>query len=171
MNELGQVLKAAREARGMTVDQVAQITKVSGQILHGIEDGERLGLPEPVYLRGFVRAYAIAVGIDPHEVLRLVRNEIDSDRRAAAPNMRAPGGHSNHRLDKGAGSRILFGDAVESRRGLHASHVVLLLLAVGIFFAAWLISGQRTGDVAASAAPESPPEIQHRVDAVGGFSR
>jgi cytoskeletal protein RodZ len=169
MNELGQVLKAAREARGMSVEQVAQVTKVSGQILHSLEDGDRAGLPDPVYLRGFVRAYAIAVGIDPHEVLRMVRVEIDADRRAATPSLRGPSKRSAGTLDKGAGSRILFGDAVESRRGLHASHVVLLLLAVGIFFAAWLISGQRTSEVSA-AAPSPRPEIQHRVDAVGSIT-
>lgn len=155
----------------MTIEQVAQITKVSGNVLHALEAGDRAHLPDAVYIRGFVRAYAIAVGIDPHEVLRLVRSELDASRRAVAPHLRQPDTRRNAALDKGAGSRILFGDAVESRRALHFSHVVLILLAVGLFLAAWFIAGHRAPDAAAAAAPDPRPEIQQRVDAVGKITR
>ncbi|MCB9787405.1 MAG: helix-turn-helix domain-containing protein [Deltaproteobacteria bacterium] len=171
MNEVGQVLRAAREARGMTVEQVAQVTKVSGRVLHALEEGDRSQLPAPVYLRGFVRAYAVAVGIDPHEVLRLVRGDIERAHRSVAPSMPGSSSRSNAALDKGAGSRILFGDAVESRRGPHASHVVLVLLAIGMFLAAWLISGHRNAPEQTTAQPELRPEIQQRVDAVGSITR
>jgi hypothetical protein len=70
----GVFLKTQREARGISLQQVAARTYIQPEILVRIET-ERLDLlPEPVYVKGFVRAYADVIGVDSQEaVLRYER--------------------------------------------------------------------------------------------------
>jgi transcriptional regulator with XRE-family HTH domain len=63
-------LRRARQARGMTLQDVASITKLSPRVLSRIELGEFEALPAGLMGRAHVRAYARAVGLDPEEVLR-----------------------------------------------------------------------------------------------------
>ena len=61
----GSALRAAREACGVSLQQIASASKVGVRTLESIET-ERLDiLPAPVYLRGFVQEYARALGLDP----------------------------------------------------------------------------------------------------------
>jgi curved DNA-binding protein CbpA len=61
----GSALRAAREACGVSLQQIATASKVGVRTLESIET-ERLDiLPAPVYLRGFVQEYARALGLDP----------------------------------------------------------------------------------------------------------
>lgn len=61
----GSALRAAREACGVSLQQIASASKVGVRTLESIEK-ERLDiLPAPVYLRGFVQEYARALGLDP----------------------------------------------------------------------------------------------------------
>ena len=61
----GAVLAAAREARGLTVDRLATLTRIRRPILEAIEAENREVLPQKVFVRGFVLTYAREVGLDP----------------------------------------------------------------------------------------------------------
>ena len=61
---LGAELRLAREARGSTLADVAASTRISGWALAAIEREQFERLPGGIYSRGFVRAYADAVGLD-----------------------------------------------------------------------------------------------------------
>jgi transcriptional regulator with XRE-family HTH domain len=63
-------LRRARQARGLTLQDVASVTKLSPRVLRNIELGEFEALPAGLMGRAHVRAYARAVGLDPEEVLR-----------------------------------------------------------------------------------------------------
>lgn len=65
----GRWLTRAREARGLSLDEVAHITKIRKAILEGLEHGSLEGLPERVFINGYVRSYASAIGADPSEAL------------------------------------------------------------------------------------------------------
>jgi cytoskeleton protein RodZ len=67
---LGERLRKARESRGLTIDHVAEITKVQSRTLRAIEREEFAHLPGGIYRRGHVRAYAAAVGLDSAECSR-----------------------------------------------------------------------------------------------------
>jgi len=72
----GLFLKSQREARGISLQQVAGRTNIQPEILVHIETERLDQLPEPVYIKGFVRAYAEAIGVDPREaVLRYERHD------------------------------------------------------------------------------------------------
>lgn len=61
----GPRLRRTRLFRGYEIDQIAEVTKVSGLHLRNIEDENFADLPADVYVRGFVTAYAKTIGLDP----------------------------------------------------------------------------------------------------------
>lgn len=70
MAQVGDALRAARESRGLTLEQVEKTTRIRRVFLEAIEEDRFDVLPAPVYARGFIRTYARLVGLDPEEVVR-----------------------------------------------------------------------------------------------------
>ncbi|MEM9163765.1 MAG: RodZ domain-containing protein [Cyanobacteria bacterium P01_F01_bin.4] len=62
--EIGHVLRQARQARGLSLDEVAQNTLIRQRLLAAIEVAEVAELPEPIYIRGLIRRYAEVLGLD-----------------------------------------------------------------------------------------------------------
>ncbi|GAB6931427.1 helix-turn-helix domain-containing protein [Paenibacillus sp. JCM 10914] len=69
MSELGQQLREARLQKGMSLDDVQEMTKIRKRYLEAIEAGDYKVLPGSFYVRAFIKTYAEAVGIDPEELL------------------------------------------------------------------------------------------------------
>ena len=63
-------LRSGRVDRGMSIDDVARITKIQPRILDRLEAGRFDGLPAEVFVRGFVRSFARCVGRSEDEALR-----------------------------------------------------------------------------------------------------
>lgn len=60
---VGAMLRDTRLERGVSLEEVAQATKISKSQLAAIESGDASRLPAPVYVRGFVRVYADYLGV------------------------------------------------------------------------------------------------------------
>ncbi len=65
----GSVLKMLREQRGFTARNVADTTKLSARYVEGIEEENYKKLPARPYLRGFLFAYARAIGYEPERIV------------------------------------------------------------------------------------------------------
>lgn len=65
----GQMLAAARAAHGMTLDDLAQVTKLRASILAAMEDDDFSHCGGLVYARGQLRAIAPVLGLDPDDLL------------------------------------------------------------------------------------------------------
>lgn len=65
MIEFGRTLRAAREAKGLTVEQLAKATRMLSRVVNDLENEDFSHLPAPIYGRGFVKLYCEEVGIDP----------------------------------------------------------------------------------------------------------
>lgn len=61
---LGQLLKSARESRGLTIAQIAGETRIGQRVLESIERDDYRKLPGGIFNRAFIRAYAREVGVD-----------------------------------------------------------------------------------------------------------
>jgi cytoskeleton protein RodZ len=72
----GDMLRLAREAKGMSLADVAERTRISTRQLEAVERSDFAALPGLPYAVGFSRAYARAVGADEVAISRLVREEI-----------------------------------------------------------------------------------------------
>src|SRR5690348_11954428 len=62
---IGEALRAAREERGESVEDVERLTHVGKKFVHALESNDLKKLPEPVYAKKFVKALAKHYGIDP----------------------------------------------------------------------------------------------------------
>jgi cytoskeleton protein RodZ len=62
---VGAALRAAREAAGLTVDQVSQATRIRAALVRDLEADRLDSSGGAVYARGHVRALAHAIGVDP----------------------------------------------------------------------------------------------------------
>lgn len=62
-------LRRERDAREITLAEIAEVTKISKAYLQALEDERFDVLPAPVFAKGFLREYARYVGLDPDEVV------------------------------------------------------------------------------------------------------
>ncbi len=65
----GQQLRRQRERAGVTLDTIARRTNVMASLFAAFEQGDCSRWPPGVYGRGFLRGYALVVGLDPEEVI------------------------------------------------------------------------------------------------------
>lgn len=85
MDQLGEDLKRAREAAGLSLRDMESRTKISVVALEALERNDFSRLPGGIFGRSFVRAYATEVGEDPDTtVSRFVEVLAESERDAAA---------------------------------------------------------------------------------------
>ncbi|HEX3265314.1 MAG TPA: RodZ domain-containing protein [Candidatus Limnocylindrales bacterium] len=68
-------LAAARERKGVDLVRAERDTKIRVRYLSALERGDYRDLPGAVYTKGFLRNYAIYLGLDPEDVLRQWRRE------------------------------------------------------------------------------------------------
>lgn len=73
---VGQRLRQAREARALTLEDVAALTRIPIRHLRSIEDSQWDDLPALTYTVGFGRSYANAVGLDGTAVGRELRDQL-----------------------------------------------------------------------------------------------
>lgn len=78
MSELGRRLKEAREEKGLSLDDLQDMTKIQKRYLRGIEEGNYDIIPGKFYVRAFIRQYVESVGLDPEQIFEEYRSEIPS---------------------------------------------------------------------------------------------
>lgn len=64
MGRFGQELRREREGRGVTVDDICAVTKVSSRHVEALEADRYQDLPGGVFRKGIVRSYVSAVGLE-----------------------------------------------------------------------------------------------------------
>lgn len=78
-DNVGQRLRAAREAKGLSIEEVASSTRIPTRHLQSLEDSDWDKLPAPTYSVGFAKNYAAAVGLDKGEIAEQLRSEMGSE--------------------------------------------------------------------------------------------
>lgn len=77
MDELGHILRQARENKGLSVEQVFEATRINAAYITAMEDGNYAVLPSTIHARGFLRNYARFLGLDPAPLLeRFSQNQV-----------------------------------------------------------------------------------------------
>jgi cytoskeletal protein RodZ len=69
MDELGNILRDAREMKGLTLAEVQEQIKINARYLDALEESQYQELPTPVHVRGFLRNYARFLDLDPDPLL------------------------------------------------------------------------------------------------------
>jgi cytoskeleton protein RodZ len=65
----GSFIKRERELRAITLDEIAEETKIAKRILTALERDDYESLPAPTFIKGFLRAYSNYVGLDGNDVV------------------------------------------------------------------------------------------------------
>lgn len=102
---LGDRLKEARKAKGFTLDDLQEITKIQKRYLLGIENEEYNTMPGSFYVRAFIKQYAEAVDLDADEMLSLYKGSAETveaveeeERQKVAPTLTRSRSRSTNQL-------------------------------------------------------------------------
>lgn len=110
--DFGTMMRRAREWRGISLQQIADATKISVTVLEALEQNDISRLPGGIFSRAILRAYAIEVGVDPEQTVR--------DFLAQFPHDSAGSPHLPHDDNQ----------AIESNRRIAETIVKLIALSV-----------------------------------------
>ncbi len=85
--KIGQLLKSAREEKGLTYDEVATALFIRKRVIGAIEAGDWETLPHPVYVRGYVAQYASFLKIQEAVMVAAVPEPtyVQPEKRASTP--------------------------------------------------------------------------------------
>lgn len=142
MDDFGGYLKAARLARGLMLEAVVAQTKIPLRLLEALERNDVSGWPAGPFARGFIRAYAATVGLDPEDTVRRFQQVFETSAS------RAP-----------AGEPIAGASAPAKRRWWPLLSRPLQWLTPPILLIAYLIwvgRGARKVERAAPPVPQAP---------------
>jgi cytoskeletal protein RodZ len=147
--DVGLELRRTRERLGISLQQLSSTTKISTHNLQALEASDADRLPALVFTRGFVRAYAAEVGLDPDDTLRRYLEQFETPATPDAAVEEEPEPQpAASRFDAGRFSpgRVL--------RGRFGTSIVLALVCVAIFA---LAASQRQQH--RQAAVSQPPPV------------
>ena len=158
MSNFGEDLREERLSRGIALDQITAVTKISRQHLLALEQERFRLLPGGILSKGIVRGYAGALGLDQQDWTdRFLRasgaaavEEVDQDRGWAA-------------FASNVGkARMEQRDAIEIRVRWAGAFLLLLLVAAGGFFSVRYF-GVRAGWWSTVMPPGQPTVIAHSI--------
>jgi cytoskeleton protein RodZ len=85
MSTVAEQLHLAREAKNLTVHQVAEVTKIRTDHIRALEEGNFNAFSAPVYIRGFVRAYANLLKLDVPRIMTALDQELGATEKFREP--------------------------------------------------------------------------------------
>jgi cytoskeletal protein RodZ len=85
MSSVSEQLRQARESQKLTVQQVAEVTKIRTDHLRALEEGNFDVFSAPVYIKGFVRSYATLLKLDVPRTMAALEAELGQTRKFSEP--------------------------------------------------------------------------------------
>jgi cytoskeletal protein RodZ len=85
MTTVAEQLQVAREAKTLSIYQVAEVTKIRTDHIRALEEGNFDAFSAPVYIRGFVRTYATLLKLDVTQVMSALDAELSKTEKFHEP--------------------------------------------------------------------------------------
>ena len=76
---LGDFLVRVRESQGLSIEDLAERTKISLKMLRFIEASDWKSLPVEAYVRSYLNSISVKLGLDPKAVLKIYSDEVGSN--------------------------------------------------------------------------------------------
>lgn len=137
----GQRLREAREAAGLSVDEVARRLHLSNTFVRALEQDDYDRLPEPTFIKGYLRNYARLLGLPAEEVAAMFQRVLDEDSSEQADEPVRP-----------------LKTPMEGRR--RQSWLVGAIAAAVVVLLVWLGAGVDEPDTVADALPPPAEEAE-----------
>lgn len=138
---IGETLQDAREQQGRTVEDVARSLRLRAEQVRALEEERFGGFGGDVYARGFLKSYAVELGLDPAPLLDTYRREVTGEDPLSVTPLVEPGAAGPVRERRGAPPAWL-------------AWVVGAIVVIGVLAGIGQIAGGRAPEV---ASPEPPP--------------
>lgn len=144
---LGKMLSDARQAAGLTIDQIYQKTKIPLNSIQQLENNEWSNLPAEVYTRGFIKSYCRVVNIPYEQAVSLFpgKNDVSIDRLKSQLVIRNASAVYSNEDDKSRSEK-------ETR--VSTALVVFILFVLATLTISYIVSQKETSDSASPSASE-----------------
>lgn len=142
----GKTLAAQREAMGWTVEQVADQLKLAVRQVVALEAGDYASLPSPAVTRGFVRAYAKIMKLDPVPLVAQIDLGATGPNTGSAPRRERPASFSEVRFPS-------HGKRSAMPLGMIAAGVVAVLVVAGVAYKFGALPGMHHATPTLATAP------------------
>lgn len=163
LTELGEKLKQARQQKGISLDELQQITKIQKRYLVAIEEGNFSVMPGKFYARAFIKQYAEAVDLNSAELFAEFEQEVPETPTDQVEEV-------SRATQKRATLASRQVGAANNRRNRFLDVLPKILIAVFIIFilfVVWLFLFHRTGDSTQTVKDKSAEQkiqVQNNTD-------
>ena len=127
MADIGDKLRSARKAKGMSIEDVEKITKIQRRYLTAIENDDFDQLPGDFYVRAFIRQFADVVGLNGKELLADYKSEVPEAK---------PEEYVENSIDNKS-ERIK--ETTNSRKGLWRNYLPQIATVVGVVLVIYIV--------------------------------
>lgn len=135
--EIGKKLQKARQAKGYTLDDLQQITKIQKRYLIAIEDEKFDELPGDFYVRAFVKQYADTVGLDGDDLLKEYEDDLPKAKTAEYSDHIAQAVESRDSQRKTIGNQV-------SRSRRYVPTIIITVVIILVLAAIWFTAIARS---------------------------
>jgi cytoskeletal protein RodZ len=145
MSTVSEQLRQARQAQGLSIQQVVEVTKIRTDHLLALEEGNFDVFPAPVYIKGFIRSYATLLKLEVPRLMAELDAELRQNQKFAEPPPLS---------DEPRGVLDFFAlqlSKVDWQKGLIIAGVLLVLLVV--FLVIYFAGHHRKADPLAGLKP------------------
>lgn len=159
-------LKKAREQKQLSLEEAAEKTRIDEKYLAALENAEFSGLPDPLYVRGFIRRYSKLLEIDAKPMLDAYKKWEQEERpEESRPVTTLPSRSSRTQESSEPKKKWI----AKWPNALLVSSIAVLLIAAGVV--TWLVLDQDSSDAETvqleepqteTADPEAKPEPKER---------
>ena len=88
MESIGKYLKAERESRNLSLREVSESTKIKELLLRALEEDRYDLISSPVYVKGFLDAYARCLGLDTNNIILQYQGNYDKRTPSKGPGLK-----------------------------------------------------------------------------------
>ena len=140
----GEQLRKARVGYGRSLEDVAANLNLDVDVVRALESGDYAGLPEPAFIRGYLRAYARLMELDDVQLLGTETQPVHARLGSVVPVM-----DSGELLD--SGKRKSWPSFAQKQKSTNYRPIIIGVLAIAIILGAWWYSGIRLSNFIGSA--------------------
>ncbi len=160
----GERLRRAREARGVTLEAIADATRITRRHLDALERGDLDALPAGPFAKSYIQAYAKVLGIDPEPILDTYREREKQRGPEMAEGERRMLEELSHLVEHRATGK--------KRAALQVRTGILALAAIGLGILGalgWFLARARVPEPSAAISPPPSRRESPAVGALGGL--
>ena len=146
MATVGEMLRSAREARGISLPEAERETKIRQKYISALEDDNPTLLPGPTYARGFLRNYAAYLDLDANELINLYEEQSQPTREKIKAARGEPAAKPGARKEaEKINIQPLSTERIDTRVRYGSQYIALSLLAIPLLIIFYFVYSAAAG--------------------------